>query len=62
MDVEDEAGYDCPSCGEEIRIPVDATAGGDQEYVEDCPVCCCPVVLRVRVGADGSVSVAAREE
>lgn len=62
MKVEDEAGYDCPSCGEDIRVPVDASAGRDQEYIEDCPVCCCPIVLRVSLDDDGAVHVEAQRE
>ena len=57
-----DAGYPCPSCGEDIVVPVDPSAGGEQEYVEDCPVCCRPVVLRVRLEEDGSVSIAAEAE
>ena len=33
-----EGSYICDSCGEEIVIPVDLSAGQHQEYVEDCPV------------------------
>ncbi len=62
MIVEQEARYVCPSCGEEIVVPVDASAGEEQEYVEDCPVCCVPVLLQVRVSSDGDVSVDARSE
>ena len=43
-------------------VPVDASAGEEQEYVEDCPVCCVPVLLQVRVSSDGDVSVDARSE
>jgi hypothetical protein len=43
----DEAAYTCPTCGEQIVIPVDRTGGEDQEYVEDCPVCCNPNVIHV---------------
>lgn len=56
-----EAAYICPSCGEEIVIPVDLSAGEEQQYVEDCPVCCCPNVLHVYVDGD-SASVDARAE
>jgi hypothetical protein len=42
-----EAAYVCESCGEEIVVPVDVSAGESQEYVEDCPVCCCPNVIHV---------------
>jgi predicted RNA-binding Zn-ribbon protein involved in translation (DUF1610 family) len=43
----DETGYVCPTCGEQIVIPVDPTGGLDQQYVEDCPVCCNPNVIHV---------------
>jgi hypothetical protein len=60
--MDEEARYTCPSCGEEIVIPVDATQGDHQEYVEDCPVCCCPVVLRIEFFDDGSVKCDASPE
>ena len=47
-----EASYVCQSCGELIVVPVDLTGGSDQEYVEDCPVCCRPHRLRVRLDGD----------
>ncbi len=43
----DEGAYVCPTCGERIVIPLDPSGGTDQEYVEDCPVCCNPNVIRV---------------
>jgi hypothetical protein len=52
----DETTYTCPSCGEEIVIPIDPSAGCTQEYVEDCPVCCRPNVIHVRIdGEEASV-------
>jgi DNA-directed RNA polymerase subunit RPC12/RpoP len=51
--MEDEASYICTHCGEEVVIPVDLSAGSSQEYVEDCPVCCNPVVIRVEIGEYG---------
>jgi hypothetical protein len=59
---EEESQYVCPHCGEEIAVPVDVHAGAEQEYVEDCPICCSPVVLRVFVLEDGTVQIDAREE
>ena len=47
-----DTSYICPSCGEDIVIPVDSAAGRSQEYVEDCPVCCSPVVLRVEIDGE----------
>ncbi len=43
----DEAAYICPSCGEQIVIPLDRSGGDEQEYVEDCPVCCNPNVIHL---------------
>lgn len=60
--MEEEASYRCQSCGEEIVVPVDPSAGRVQEYVEDCPVCCRANVLGVRWEADGAVTIEAREE
>lgn len=45
----EEAHYICDSCGEEIVIPIDPSAGARQEYVEDCPVCCHANVIHVEI-------------
>ena len=44
-----EASYTCDSCGEEIVIPIDPSAGANQKYVEDCPVCCRANVIHVAI-------------
>ncbi len=36
----------CPYCGEPVQLLVDATAGA-QQYIEDCQVCCRPMVVDV---------------
>ncbi len=59
--VADEGTYVCDSCGEEIVIPIDPSAGELQEYVEDCPVCCCPNVISVEFDADDVRVWAVRE-
>ena len=48
MDELTEHGFECPYCGEPITMLVDLSVP-DQEYVEDCEVCCNPVGVRVRV-------------
>ena len=58
----DEASYTCDSCGEEVVLPIDLSAGASQEYVEDCPVCCRPNVIHVEVEEDGDVRVWAQRE
>jgi hypothetical protein len=44
----------CPHCGERFETLADASAG-DADYVEDCPVCCRPIEMRLQVGADGEI-------
>ena len=60
--VDDEASYICGACGEEIVVPIDLSQGEEQEYVEDCPVCCRANVIRVEIDPDGEVSVWAELE
>jgi Cysteine-rich CPXCG len=60
--MKDEASYNCDSCGEEIVVPIDLTAGSSQEYVEDCPVCCRPNVIHVEIDDAGDVRVWAERE
>jgi NAD-dependent SIR2 family protein deacetylase len=44
----------CPYCGEMFETEVD-TSGENQEYVEDCYVCCRPILFRVQVGMEGEL-------
>ena len=58
----DEAAYICDSCGEEIVVPLDLSAGESQEYVEDCPVCCRANVIHVQIEENGEARVWAAAE
>lgn len=40
--------YGCPYCGEQSVTEVDLSAGMTQRYIEDCQVCCRPMMLFVR--------------
>lgn len=51
----------CPYCGEQIEITIDASAG-DQDYIEDCHVCCRPINLSIKIDRDGDSSVTARSD
>ncbi len=51
----------CPYCGETISVLIDDSLP-EQQYIEDCQVCCRPIVLNVTVDADGDVAVKARSE
>lgn len=51
----------CPYCGEPIEVLIDASAG-EQQYIEDCQVCCRPITLSVRIDEDGEPLVSANAE
>ncbi len=51
----------CAYCGEPIEVVVDCSIA-EQTYVEDCQVCCRPLVLRAEVDADGVARVEVRYE
>jgi len=59
---DDEGSYTCGSCGETIVIPLDASAGRVQRYVEDCPVCCAPNEITVEFDEVGEARVSSRPE
>ncbi|WP_439859499.1 CPXCG motif-containing cysteine-rich protein [Pseudomonas sp. MBLB4136] len=49
--------YQCPYCGEVVEALLDLSAG-DQQYIEDCPVCCRPIVFDLRSdGVDWTLDV-----
>jgi hypothetical protein len=52
----------CPYCGEINEIVLDPGSGGEQEYVEDCQVCCRPWRVTVRYLADGRAEVSVEPE
>lgn len=38
----------CPYCGEPIELLLDCTEG-DQQYIEDCQVCCRPITVDLQL-------------
>ncbi|MCB1674765.1 MAG: CPXCG motif-containing cysteine-rich protein [Halioglobus sp.] len=59
----EESAIRCPYCGEPNTVLVE-DIGEDQEYIEDCQVCCRPIVIGVSAtpGGEASVSVRAEDE
>ena len=45
----------CPYCGEPFETSVDCSVSA-QEYIEDCPVCCHPIVFSIAVDWDGALA------
>ena len=56
-DAETEAFVECPYCGETNEVTLDPGSGVDQEYVEDCQVCCRPWLMHVRYQRDGKADI-----
>lgn len=54
--------YVCDACGETIVVPLDLSEGHEQEYVEDCPVCCHANVIHVSLNERGRAFVWAATE
>jgi len=47
----------CPYCGEAVEITLDPGSGAQQEYIEDCAVCCRPWNVSVTYHDDGTADV-----
>lgn len=60
LDLEPSTIY-CPYCGEQIDLLVDCSIEL-QEYVEDCSVCCRPIVVAVSSLEGEILSLQARSE
>jgi transcription elongation factor Elf1 len=51
----------CPYCGEQISVVIEVL-DENQEYIEDCQVCCRPITFDVMMANDGQVSISVRSE
>lgn len=50
----EEYSFDCPYCWKQISMLLDLSSGG-QSYIEDCEVCCNPIVISFD-SSDGAIS------
>jgi hypothetical protein len=48
MELEKEHFFQCPFCGEHISMLFDLTSN-TTDYIEDCEVCCRPVLISYEV-------------
>lgn len=51
----------CPYCGEPIILLIDPSVEV-QTYIEDCEVCCRPIVIKVSITEDDVINVQVRQE
>lgn len=61
MSVLQTAPLQCPYCGEPIEAVVDCSIE-EQEYIEDCSVCCRPITIIVATADGEVVSLEGRRE
>jgi cysteine-rich CPXCG protein len=52
----------CPYCGEIVEISLDPGSGSEQQYVEDCQVCCQPWRVSVQYRSSGAAEVTVEPE
>lgn len=56
----EEISVQCPYCGESFMVEPEPS-GEVMEYVEDCHVCCRPIVISIHYSENGSEVFAKRE-
>lgn len=61
MSALESATIQCPYCWETLEISVDPSVE-DQEYVEDCQVCCQPILIHAVFEEDRQLRVIATAE
>ena len=60
MEINEKEAY-CPYCGENISLLIDSSIE-NQEYVEDCQVCCSPILISVNIDYNENISIDIKKE
>jgi len=62
MQTDDDLVWRCQYCGVENTVWVDLTAGDNQDFIEDCRICCRPnrIIIKVDTLDDENVLVESR--
>ena len=60
MEISEKEAY-CPYCGENISLLIDDTLQS-QEYIEDCEVCCSPMIVNVEINSDEEILINTKRE
>jgi len=56
-----EKSIACPYCGEMIEVLIDSS-DMEQQYIEDCQVCCKPINFLVSKNVNGDLAVSVYSE
>ena len=60
MFIHEKESY-CPYCGEIISLLIDPSIQL-QEYIEDCQVCCSPIVISIEITHNEDILINTRKE
>jgi len=60
MFIHEKESY-CPYCGEIISLLIDPSIQL-QEYVEDCQVCCSPILISIKITHNEDILINTRKE
>lgn len=60
MELEIEKKFRCPYCHEKISMVLDVSENGEQQYIEDCEVCCQPIEISFQVANQKLVQFGSR--
>ena len=61
MEKLNERKISCPYCGESISVLIDVE-DMEQEYIEDCQVCCRPITFVASSSINGDLSLSVHSE
>jgi hypothetical protein len=61
MSLLNEQTISCPYCGESIDVLINAE-DAEQDYIEDCQVCCRPITFVITENFNGDLSVSVHDE
>jgi hypothetical protein len=61
MSLLNEQTISCPYCGESIDVLINAE-DAEQDYIEDCQVCCRPITFVITESFNGDLSVSVHDE
>jgi len=61
MTLLDSHTVQCPYCGELIELSIDYSIN-EQQYVEDCQVCCNPIIITISTSPGSPPQIEARQE
>jgi hypothetical protein len=57
----EESTIMCPYCGESFTVVLDCSAD-EQDYIEDCEVCCKPIEMHLRITDSSSYELSVNSE